>query len=73
MKVNAIGLLTGAAMEIKRSDGGRAYCLLEFANNLRQVMRGEATLDEFRAVYVGWDAEPIDIDALLPAARVREG
>jgi hypothetical protein len=66
MKVNAIGLLTNAAMQLKHRDGFIAYGLLEFANNLRQVMRGEATLDEFRAVYVGWDAEPIDIDALLP-------
>jgi len=72
MKVNAMGLLTGAAQEIKRHDGGRAYCLLEFANNLRLVMRGEETIEAFRAVYVGFDADPIDIDAIL-SARVREG
>jgi hypothetical protein len=66
MKVNIMGLLTGAAMELRHSDGARAYTLLEMANNLRLLMRGEATLDEWNAVYVGADGDPLDIDKLLP-------
>jgi hypothetical protein len=66
MKVNVMGLLRGAAMELKFSDPARAFTLLEFGNNLRMVMRGEATLEEWQAVYVGADSEPFDIDKLLP-------
>ena len=68
MKVNFMGLITGAAMQIKPRDGGRAYALLEMANNLRLVMRGEETIEAFRAVYVGFDGDPIDIEALLPVS-----
>lgn len=67
MKV--MGLLRGAAMEMKFSDPARASQLLELGNNLRLVMRGEATLDEWKAVYVGADGEPFDIDKLLPAPK----
>lgn len=67
MRVNIMGLLRGAAMELRASgDGGRAYALLEMGNNLRLVMRGEATLEEWNAVYVGAEGEPFDIDKLLP-------
>jgi hypothetical protein len=67
MKVNFMGLITGTAEQIKRRDGARAYTLLEMANNLRLVMRGEETIEAFREVYVGFDADPIDIAAVLPA------
>jgi hypothetical protein len=66
MKVNVMGLLRGAAMEMKFSDPARAFTLLELGNNLRLVMRGEATFEEWQAVYVGADGEPFDIDKLLP-------
>jgi hypothetical protein len=66
MKVNVMGLLHGAALEMKRTDPVRAYILLEMGNNLRALMRGEATLDEWNASYVGAGGEPFDIDALLP-------
>jgi hypothetical protein len=66
MKYNVLGLLKNAAMQIKHRDGGTAYALLELGNNLRQVMRGEATIDDFKGAYTGHDGEPIDIDRLMP-------
>ncbi len=69
MKVNVINLLGQAAGSLKRSDPLRAYSLYELANNLAEVMRGDATLDEFKAVYVGADREPFDIDALMPVTE----
>ena len=71
MKVNVMGLLSGAALELRHTAPGRAYALLEMANNLRLVLRGEATLDEFAAVYVGADGEALDIDQLLPTPGVQ--
>jgi len=66
MKCNLMGLIYHSAMALQRTDPGYAYSLLEMGNNLRLVMRDEATLDEFREVYVGADGEPFDIDKLLP-------
>lgn len=65
MKVNVMGLLHGAAMEMRYSDPARAYLLLEFGNNLRLLMRGEETLEQWKGVYVGADREAFDIDALM--------
>ncbi len=67
MKVNVIGLLRGAAFELKRQDPARAYTLLEMANNIRLLMRGEATIEDWNSAYVGADCEPIDIDEILPS------
>lgn len=67
MKINLPGMLKCAAMDLRRHNGFAAYGLLELANNLRLVMRGEETIEAFRAVYVGFDGDPIDIDKLLPA------
>lgn len=69
MKTDVIGLITGAAMNLKRKHGGEAYALLEVANNLRLLMRGEATIYEWNDCYVGADREPLDIDTMLPAPR----
>ena len=66
MKCDVMGLIYNIAMEISRSDPARAYSLLEMGNNLRLVMRGEATLEEWNATYVGADREPFDIEKLLP-------
>lgn len=66
MKYDAMGLLRQAADGLRRRDLGMAYAVLELANNLRLVMRDEATVAEFRECYVGFDREPIDIDAVLP-------
>lgn len=66
LKTNVMGLLYNAAGQVKRRDAGTAYALLELANNLRVLMRGEASLDEWREIYVGQDREPFDLDALLP-------
>jgi hypothetical protein len=66
MKCDAMGLLHNAAMELKRRDPGTAFGLLQMANHLRLVMRGDASLEEWNAAYVGADKEPFDIDKLLP-------
>ena len=66
MKVDAIGLLTNAAMLLKRKNADRSFALLELANNLRLLMRGEVSLEKWNNHYVGADREPIDTDALLP-------
>ena len=68
MVINVIGLLRQSALELRRHDTMRAYGLLELANNLREVMRGDATMEEFKSCYVGQDGEPIDIDEVLPPA-----
>ena len=67
MNVNVMGLLKNAAMSLRHDDPMTAYVLLELANNLRLVMRGEDTIEEFKTVYVGADKGPLDIDKLLPA------
>jgi hypothetical protein len=66
MKINAINLLGQAAGSLKRDDPMRAFSLYELANNLAGLMRGDHTLEEFKAVYVGQDREPFDIDKLMP-------
>ena len=66
MKCDIMGLLYQCAMALRRTDPAYAYSLLEMGNNLRLIMRGDATLDEWNATYVGADGEPFDIDTLLP-------
>ncbi len=66
MKYNVMGLLHDAAMQLKRRDGGTAYAILELANNLRLVMRGEASIEDFKGGYTGHDDEAFDIDKILP-------
>ena len=66
MKINIMGLLHNIAMDMPRQNNGHAYALLELANNLRMVMRHEATLEQFSECYVGTDRAPFDIDKLLP-------
>jgi hypothetical protein len=66
MKSDAMGLLARAASTMKRSDPGTAYAIYELANNLRLLMRGEATLAEWNNCYVGADREPLDIEKLCP-------
>lgn len=68
MKYNVLGLLQNAAMQLKRRDGGTAYALLELANNLRLVMREEASIGDFLDAYTGHEGEPIDIDRIFPTA-----
>ena len=67
MKYDAISLLhRGAAALAQDGDTGTAYALYELANNLRLLMRGKSTIDEWNEVYVGQDREAVDIDVLLP-------
>lgn len=70
MKYNIMGLLMNAAMQLKRRDGGTAFALLELANNLRLVMREEASIADFRNAYTGENGDPIDIEAVLPVPGV---
>ena len=69
MKINFMGMIREAGRQLGYTDGMRAYALCEFANNLRLVLRGEETLEDFKAVYVGEDGEPIDLDKLFPGPR----
>lgn len=68
MKYDVLGLLQNAAMQLKHRDGGTAYALLELANNLRTLMREEASIGDFLGAYTGHEGEPIDIDRLLPVS-----
>jgi len=70
VKINAINMMRRAAIELRRSNPMLAYGLLEMANNLRLVMRGDETIEDWNRVYVGADREPIDIDAILPPVAV---
>lgn len=67
MKYDAIGLISAGAQALTRAgDAGTAYALYELANNLRLVMRGKASVEDWNKVYVGADCDPIDIEKLLP-------
>jgi hypothetical protein len=67
MRYDAINLIAmGAAALNREGDGGAAYALYELANNLRSVMRDEASIADWNLIYVGADCEPLDIDKLLP-------
>lgn len=68
MRVDAMGLLRQAAMALNaQGDGGHAYAVLEMANNLRLLMRGEDSVEEWNKCYAGADRDPLDIDAILPS------
>ena len=69
MKVNFMGMISEAGRQLRYTDSLRAYVLCEFANNLRLVLRGEETLEDFKAVYVGQDGEPLDLDKLFPVSK----
>jgi hypothetical protein len=67
MKVNAIHLIRmGADALNKLDDGAAAYALHELANNLLLVMQGVATFEEWSAVYVAQNCQPLDLDKHLP-------
>lgn len=67
MKYNLMGLLRYASNSLRAREGGTAYALAELANNLRLLMRGECTMEDFKRCYVGEDGEPLDLDKLFPA------
>jgi hypothetical protein len=69
VKYDATGLLVNAARSLARKDGGTAYALAELAENLRKVVAGEATLDDFRGAYVV-SADPIDPAKIVPLTKV---
>ena len=67
MKTDVIGLLKQVGDLLKqRRDTSRAFAIYELANNLRLLMRGEGSLQDWNKGYVGADREPLDIDKLLP-------
>lgn len=67
MKYDAVGLICNAAASLKRRDPGTAYALYELAENLRRLMKGEASIDAWKKCYVGGDNAPIDPDKMMPA------
>lgn len=67
MKYDAIGLVCKGAAALKRKDPGSAFALYELAENLRQVMSGEAAFESWGNCYVGGDNEPIDPTKMVPA------
>jgi hypothetical protein len=72
MKYDAMGLLYEAAMALKKiHDDATAFAVLEMANNLRLLMCGEGTIEDWNRIYVGADAPPFDIEKLVPVRRRR--
>lgn len=67
MKYDAIGLVCKGADALKRKDPGTAYALYELAENLRRLMKGEASIDAWNKCYAGGDSAPIDANKLVPA------
>lgn len=55
MKVSLDGLMAGVETSLRSSKSDMAcayaYSLMEFAENLRLVKKGEATIDELFAIY----------------------
>lgn len=70
MKLDIINFLRHCADELrdKRRDD-LAFSTLHFANNLRLLMRGEVSIDDWNKVYVGADREPFDAEAIVPIRR----
>jgi hypothetical protein len=66
MKSDAINLLRVAAERFSREEAHYAFAVYTLANNLRLLMRSEATIEDWNKIYVGADRAPFDIDALLP-------
>ena len=60
-----MGMLRRSAARPRKTDPLAAHCLLEIANNLRPLMRGDADLAEFKTVQVGADGDPINVDAIM--------
>ena len=58
-RYDAPGLICHGGAALRRRDKGTAYALYELAENLRRVMSGESTFDEFKVVY---SAAPVRID-----------
>jgi hypothetical protein len=56
MKVSLHGLLSNVESALRSSQDDyacmHAYCLMELGDNLRKVANGEATAEEFFALYV---------------------
>jgi hypothetical protein len=57
MKYDAPGLICRAADALRHKDGGVAYALYGLAGNLQQLMRGEATMDQWKECYT--DSGPL--------------
>ena len=66
MQSDAMGLLLNTAILLRRTDPARAFALLEMSNNLRLVMRGEASIEDWNRAYTWADRPPVDIDQILP-------
>ena len=67
LRTDVIGMLgQTAAVLAREGHGEKAAAIYELANNLRLLMREEATIYEWNQIYTGADRAPFDIDRLLP-------
>lgn len=69
MKYDAIGLISRAANSLARKDGGTAFALYELADNLAILMRKEAPIEEFLAIYVGQNSPPFIRNGMMPGEK----
>lgn len=73
MKVSLEGLLCNAERSLRSSRDPhacmQAYVLMELGDNLRMVARGEATIEEFFALYV---VDVADREPLAPQVDRRK-
>ncbi|HEV2504441.1 MAG TPA: hypothetical protein VGV39_15285 [Mesorhizobium sp.] len=65
MKYDAPGLICSAADAIRRKDPGSAYALYELASNLQKLMRGKASLEEWKRCYADLGPD-VDADERMP-------
>lgn len=68
MKMNLISVMRAGAdaLEAAGDQYGRAYALHEAANNMIELLTGNATLEEFQNCYVAQQSQAIDLDARFP-------
>jgi hypothetical protein len=68
MRYNLVSLMREGADALREvgDHGGQAYALHEAANNMIELLNGEATLAELKSLYTAGTAKPLDLDELFP-------
>lgn len=68
MRYNLISLMRegGDALRKVGDHGGQAYALHEAANNMIELLNGDATLAEMQLYYTAGNAKPLDLDVIFP-------
>ena len=74
MKYNLISLMRAGAeaLDAQNDPYGRAFALHEAANNMIELLNGEATLEEIQKFYTAGTAEAIDLDKRFPVDENKE-